>query len=195
MDYYIAETTGGNWTHGWRVGETSDTMKQAETHVITLDNAETLAPGQVSASFTQLENSNLSLEVWPPFTLEASSITFKGSLTPTKPNQNVTIYLGLSGYPWAILGTVKTKDDGTFEYTWKTNTSGVYAVRASWAGDNTFAGSTSETMNTMVIPLFIGALIAVAIIAIIIGAIAVVVSRHGRHDNLAPIEPEPPTIS
>ncbi len=190
LDYYIGETTGGNWTKGWRVGETSDIMKQATTRVISLDSAETIAPGQVSASFAKLEDSNVSLQVWPPFTLEASTVTVKGSLAPTKTNENVTIYLGVSGLPWKILKTVQTGNDGAFEYEWKTNTSGIFAVRASWTGDNTFAGSTSEPANTMVIPLFLGALIAVAIIAIIISIVAVIVSRYNRHDNTAQIKPQ-----
>lgn len=190
LDYYIGETTGGNWTKGWRVGETSHIMKQATTRVISLDSAETITPGQVSASFAKLEDSNVSLQVWPPFTLEASTVTVKGSLAPTKTNENVTIYLGVSGLPWKILKTVQTGNDGTFEYEWKTNTSGIFAVRASWTGDNTFAGSTSEPANTMVIPLFLGALIAVAIIAIIISIVAVIVSRNNRHDNTAQIKPQ-----
>jgi hypothetical protein len=194
-DYYVAETTGGNWTSGWRVGECPDITKQTSAKVITLENAEMLSPGQVSASFKKLEDSQLSLEIWPPITLDGTTVTLKGSLTPTKPNENVTIYLGVSGFPWTILGTVRTRADGTFAYTWTADTAGTYAVRAIWAGDNTFAGSTSETMSATVIPLFLGALIVVAVIAIVVAIIAVLASRHTAHDNLIPMEPEPPTLS
>jgi hypothetical protein len=195
IDYYVAETTGGNWTRGWRVGECPDITKGAEAQVLTLENAEEIAPGQVSASFKKLSDSELSLQIWPPLTLEKSTVTLKGSLTPTMPNENVTIYLGISGFPWTILSTVQTRADGSFEYTWKTNTAGVYAVRAIWAGTNTFAGSTTETMSTTVIPLLLGALIAVAIIAIIVAAIAVFAARHTKHDGLTVVEPEPPAFS
>jgi hypothetical protein len=194
-DYYIAETTGGNWTHGWKVGECPGIVKNAKAQVLTLENAEEIAPGQVSASFKKLEDSELSLEIWPPLTIEASTVTFRGALVPTKSNENVTIYLGVSGFPWTILGTAQTKADGTYEYTWKTNTTGIYAVRASWAGDNTFAGSTTEAITATVIPIFLSALIAVAIIAIIVGAVAVIASKHTRQENLVPMEPEPPTFS
>src|SRR3990170_172743 len=182
VDYYIAECTGGNWTNGWKAGECPDKMKQASAQVLTLENAEEFAPGQVSASFKTLENSKLSLEIWPPIAVEETTVTFRGSLSPTKPNENVTIYLGVSGYPWTFLSTVLTRSDGSFEYTWKTTTAGIYAVRASWAGDRTYAGSTTETMSTTVIPFILTALIAVAIISVIIGAIAVVASRHTRQD-------------
>jgi hypothetical protein len=195
IEYYITETTGGNLTYGWRVGECPTTTKQAQATIITLENDEEIAPGQVSASFKTLENSNLSLEVWPPITLEESTITLKGSLSPEKAEQNVTIYLGVEGFPWAILKTVQTRADGSYEYTWKTNTTGFYAIRASWTGDNNFAGATTEMTTAMVIPLFLGALVGIAIVAIIIGAIAVVASKNSKHSNLAPMEPEPPTFT
>jgi hypothetical protein len=192
VTYYIAETTGGNWTRGWKVGECPDIVREAKAQVLTLENAEEIAPGQVSASFKTLETSDLSLEVWPPIAIAESTVTFRGSLSPAKSDENVTLYLGVSGYPWTIISTIPTKSDGSYEFTWKTTTAGIYAVRASWAGDKTYAGSTSETMSTTVIPIFLGALIAVAIIAIIVGAIAVVASRHTHQDSLALKEPEPP---
>ena len=195
IDFYIAETTGGNWTRGWRVGECPDNMKNVDAKVLTLENVEQISPGQVSASFKKLDDSQLSLQIWPPITLEQSTVTFRGSLTPTVPNENVTIYLGISGFPWTILGTVQTRTDGTFEYTWKANTSGIYAVRASWTGTNTYAGSTTETVTTTVIPLILGALIIVAVIAVIIAVIAVFASRHTRNNSLSVAEPEPPTFA
>ncbi len=195
IDYYIAETTGGNWTRGWRVGECPDIVKEAGAQVLTLENAEEIAPGQVSASFKQLESSGISLEIWPPVAMEQSAVSFKGSIIPTKPSENITIYLGVSGFPWTILGTAQTAPDGTFEYVWKTETAGIYAVRASWAGDNTYAGTTSETMSTTVIPTFLVALIIIAVIAVIVAVIAVVASRHSTHDTLAPLEPDPPTFA
>ncbi len=195
IEYYIAETTGGNWTRGWRVGECPDIVKEAPAQVLTLENAEEIAPGQVSASFKQLESSQISIEMWPPIAMEQTSVTFKGSITPAKANENITLYLGVSGFPWNILGIAQTKSDGTFEYPWKTNTSGVYAVRASWAGDDIYAGTTSETMSAMVIPTVLVALIIVAIVAVIVAIIAVIASRHTKQDVLAPLEPEPPTFS
>jgi hypothetical protein len=192
VDYYIAECTGGNWTRGWRVGECPDIVKDAEAQVLTLENAEEIAPGQVSASFKALETSNISLEVWPPLTIADGTITFRGSLFPTKSNENVTIYLGLSGYPWAILGIVPTNSDGSFEYAWKAATAGIYAVRVSWVGDATYAGTTSETASTAVIPIALAALIAATVIAIIVAAIAVVALKHKKPPDSNLREPAPP---
>lgn len=195
LDYYIAETTGGNWTRGWRVGECPDISKQTNAKIISLENAEKISPGQISASFEKLEDSQLSMEIWPPIAIEDTTVTLKGSLTPTKPNENVTIYLGISGFPWTILGTTQTKPDGTFAYTWKADTAGMYAVRASWTGDNTFAGSTSQTISATVIPMILGVLIIVAVIAIVVAIIAFFASRHTKQDYIVPAEPQPPTIS
>jgi len=195
VDYYIAETTGGNWTRGWRVGECPDNVKEAEAKVLTLENAEEIAPGQVSASFTKLENSDLSLEIWPPIAMEQGTLTFRGLLAPMRQNQNVTIYLGISGRPWIILGTVQTKVDGSYAYVWKTTSAGIYAVRASWAGDATFAGSTTSALSTIVVPLLLGLLAIIAIIVIAVGVIAAVASWHSKPDSVALREPEPPIIS
>jgi hypothetical protein len=194
MDYYIAECTGGNWTRGWRVGECPDIVKDAEAQVLTLENAEEIAPGQVSASFKRLETSNISLNVWPPLTIADGTVTLSGSLSPNKSNENVTIYLGLSGYPWSILSIVPTKSDGSFEYTWKAATAGIYAVRVSWVGDTTYAGTTSETASTTVIPIALAAMIAVAVIAIIVAAIVVLASKYKKPDDSILREPGPPAF-
>lgn len=194
-DYYIAETTGGNWTRGWRVGECPDNVKGVEAKVLTLENAELIAPGQVSASFTKLEDSDISLEIWPSFAFEQGTVTLRGSLVPMGQDQNVTIYLGVSGRPWTILGTAQTRADGSYEYVWKTTVPGVYGVRASWAGDSTFAGSSTSTLSAFVVPLLLGALILVSIIVVVIGVIAAVASRHSKSSRGALGEPEPSVIS
>jgi hypothetical protein len=195
VEYYIAETTGGNWTNGWRVGECPDNMKAAETTILTLENDEEISPGQVSASFKKLADTTLTLNIGLPIAIEQTTVTIKGSITPKVANQNVTLYLGISGFPWTTLCTVQTRADGTFEYAWKPDTTGMYALRASWTGTNTYAGSTTETMSTMVIPFLLAALIAVSIIAVVVAAIAVVASRHNKQNKLTAIEPQPPTLS
>ena len=44
--YYVAETTGGNWENGWRVGECPEILRKAEAKVIPLTNYEESAPGR-----------------------------------------------------------------------------------------------------------------------------------------------------
>lgn len=192
--YYIAECTGGNWTTGWRVGECPENLRSATAQILTLKNAEQVAPGQVSASFTKLEDSDLSLGISPPFTIENSIITIRGSLSPNRPGENITIYLGINGQPWTVLGKAVTQQDGSFGLTWKGETPGIYGIRASWAGDKTYAGATSGTANTMILPLFLTLLVVIAVVATIAGAIAVAASKHTSRTDLELIEPQPPGL-
>jgi hypothetical protein len=190
--YYVAECTGGNWTYGWRVGECPSNLKEASAQVITLENSEEVSPGQVSASFAALEPSAISLEISPFITFQESTIAFRGQLTPTKPDENVTIYVGASGSPWTVIGTVVTQTDGRFEYVWNTETAGIYAVRASWSGDDSYTGAISLTKNAVVIPLFLVALIAVVVVAAVIGALAVFALKRAKQKSLEPEELQPP---
>jgi len=194
ITYYMAEATGGNLTYGWRVGESPDNLKKAKIQVLTLENAEEIAPGQVSASFITLESSDISLEISPAIALEDSVITFQGQITPIISSQNVTIYLGISGSPWKVLATTATQPDGSFSYTWQTTFEGVYAVRASWNGDETYAGSVSATQNGTIIPMFLTALIGLVVLATVVGVAAVLFSKHSRHETLEPQEPQPLTF-
>ena len=192
--YYIAECTGGNWTTGWRVGECPENLRSASAQVLALDKAETIAPGQVSASFEELENSDLRIEVSPSLTIENGVVTIRGSLTPSIPNENITIYLAANGQQWTVLGKAMTQQDGTFGYYWNGETAGIFGIRASWAGDNIYAGSTSRTTNAVILPIFLTLLVIAAVSAIVVGTIAVAASKHSSQTDLEPIEPQPPAL-
>jgi hypothetical protein len=191
VTYYVAECTGGNWTYGWRVGECPSNLKEASAQVITLENSEEVSPGQVSASFAALKPSTISLEISPSITLQENPIAFRGQLTPTKPDENVTIYVGASGSPWTVLGTAVTQSDGRFEYIWNTETAGIYSIRASWSGDDSYMGAISLTKNATVIPLFLVALIAVAVAAAGIAALAIFALKRAKQKSLEPEELQP----
>ena len=193
--YYIAECTGGNLTYGWRVGECPDSLKDVKAQILTLENAEEIAPGQVSASFTTLEPSEISLEISPAIAFEDGVITFQGYIIPSIPYQNVTIYLGISGYPWKVLGTTATLADGSFVYTWKTTLNGFYAVRASWNGDEIYSGSVSMTQNGTVIPIILTALIGLAILSTALGVLAILLMRRMGNKNPELREPHSSTFS
>ena len=183
--YYVAESTGGNWKDGWRVGECPTNLKQVSAEILTLENAEQMAPGQVSASFTTLEPSTLSLEIAPSLSLQNNAITIYGQLAPELPNENVTLYASINNSPWTVIGSTLTQPDGQFEYVWTTGTAGSHSIRASWSGNELYTGAISPTRGATVIPLFLGALVGVAVLAAVIGAIAVLMARHTQ---------QPPTI-
>ncbi len=194
LPYYIAECTGGNWTTGWRVGECPENLRSATAQILKLSNAELVSPGQVSASFAKLEDSELLLEVSPTFTIEKNSIVIRGTLTPNKPDENITIYLGINGQPWQVLGKATTLQDGSFEYAWKSGTPGMYGIRASWGGDKTYAGSISHTINAAILPLFLTLLVVGAVAAVVIGLIVIMALRHTSQSGLEPREPQVPSL-
>lgn len=189
--YYVAECTGGNWKDGWRVGECPTDLKQVSAEVVTLENAEELTPGQVSASFTALEPSALSLEVSPSISIQNGAITILGQLAPTMLNENVTLYASINSSPWTVIGTTVTQSGGRFEYVWTGETAGLYAIRAAWSGNELYTGAISSTKSATVIPLFLTALIGVAVIAAVIGAVAVLMAKHTQQQSLEPPEPQP----
>jgi len=188
--YYVAECTGGNWKDGWRVGECPTDLKQVSAEVITLENAEEMAPGQVSASFTALEPSTLSLEVSPSIVIQNGAIIIHGQLAPTMLNENVTLYASINSSPWTVIATTATQSDGRFEYIWKAETAGSYAIRAAWSGNELYTGAISSTKSATVIPLFLTALIGVAVLAAVIGAVAVLMAKHTQQQSLEPPEPQ-----
>ena len=189
--YYVAECTGGNWREGWRVGECPPDLKEISAEVITLEDAEQMAPGQVSASFSSMEPSALSLEVSPIISIQNSAIIFAGQLAPEMSNENVTLYAKINSATWTVIGTAITQQDGSFEYVWTADVAGSHAIRAGWSGNELYTGAMSSAKNATVLPLFLTALIGVAVIAAIIGVVAMLVAKHGQQQYLEPPEPQP----
>lgn len=68
----MAETTGGNWENGWRVGECADEFKKASARIITLENAEQLSPGQISSSYSLLASSSITLGLSSTLVIQGS---------------------------------------------------------------------------------------------------------------------------
>jgi hypothetical protein len=188
--YYVAECTGGNWREGWRVGECPPDLKQVSAEVVTLEDAEQMAPGQVSASFTSMEPSTLSLEVSPIISIQNNVIVLAGKLAPKMANENVTLYAKINSITWTVIGIAVTQQDGSFEYVWTADVAGSYAIRAGWSGNQLYTGAMSTAKNATVLPLFLTALIGLAVIAAIIGAVALLITKHGQQ-SIELNEPQP----
>jgi hypothetical protein len=189
--YYVAECTGGNWKAGWRVGECPPDLKQISAEIVTLEDAEQVAPGQVSASFTAMEPSALSLEVSPIISIQNGAIVIGGQLAPEMANENITLYAQINSSPWTVIGTALTQSDGRFEYVWMAEVAGSHAIRAGWLGNDSYTGAMSSTKSATVIPLFLTALIGMTVIAAAIGAVAVLLARRTQHQSLKQPEPQP----
>ena len=151
--YYVAECTGDDWRHGWRVGECPDILQEASARIITLEDCEQTAPGQVSSSYGALNASSLSLAVSTRFVIGGSAVTVSGSISPALSEKNVTLYISSSGSSSSVLVTVVTDSYGRYSYTWRPSSLGIHSMRASWSGDADYAGADSGVCTLIVIPL------------------------------------------
>ena len=151
--YYVAECTGDDWRHGWRVGECPDLLQEASARIITLEDCEQSSPGQVSSSYGALGASSLSLAVSTRFVITRSAVTISGSISPALSGKNITLYVSSSGSPLSMLVTVVTDSDGRYSYTWRPSSAGIYSIRASWSGDADYAGADSGICTLIGVPL------------------------------------------
>lgn len=187
--YYVAETTGGNWETGWRVGEGPDSLDGTSAQVITLEDSEQVSPGQVSSSFSALATSSIILSLSSTVMIEGSSLRIGGLISPVSVGRPVTIYVrsANSNSSWAVLGTVSCDSNGRYSYEWKPESSGLYHIRASLSGDADHAGADSSVASVRVISsslIFLGIAIAVLVAA---AAVLFAVSRRVGKINEYPI--------
>ena len=193
--YYVAEATSSNWREGWRVGECPDDLKNASATIVTLEKTEGLAPGQVSASFKKLEPTTLEVNISPSFIIEGNTITLQGQINPALPNQNITFYESLGSSPWTVLGTAATYADGQFNYNWKSAVTGELQIRASWIGNDQYAGTISPAKSTMILPFYIVTLITLAIGAIVACAVIYAIANRRKPRVTSLRVPENPETS
>lgn len=190
--YYIAEGTGDNWKNGWRVGECPDDLRYASPTVITLENCETWASGQVSASYKTLKSSAISLTISSTSVIQGSTVTLSGQLSPPLQNKKVTIYIKVNNLPWTVLDAVTIDSNGRFACVWNTDVAGMCYIRASWSGDNDYAGADSPIQNVIVLSIFFILLLAITAILVCVGTAVFLISRRSQQEVQEPQPPEAP---
>ena len=189
--YYVAECTGDNWKNGWRVGECPDNLKDAPVQVITLEDCEQWAPGQVSASYKTLVSSSMSLIISSKYVIQGSTIAISGQLSPSLQNETITIYVKINNLPWAALDVVTTDSNGGFTYICNVQTAGAHYVRAGWSGNGDYAGADSPIQNVIVLSIFFIFLLVATILLLCVGAVIFFMSRRSQQQLQ---EPQPPEI-
>lgn len=189
--YYVGECTGGDWKDGWRVGECPDDLSHASPQVITLEDCEGWAPGQVSASYETLESSAVSLKVSSTYVVQGGTVSVSGRLSPVLENETVTVYVKVNNFRWGVLGTVATGSDGRFVYVWNSDVAGVYYIRVSWSGDDDYAGADSPICQVMVLSVFFIFLLIITLVLVCVGTVVFLMSRRSRQEVE---EPQPPEI-
>ncbi|MCS7124106.1 MAG: Ig-like domain-containing protein [Candidatus Bathyarchaeota archaeon] len=190
--YYVAECTGGNWMEGWRVGECPEDLWQAECQIVSLEDCEKWAPGQVSASYKTLQPSAISLTLSSILVIHGSALTISGQLSPKLQNKAVAIYFRMGGSPWKALTIVKTDSEGKFSWTWIANETGVCQFKASWSGDDDYAGASSPTITVSVMSKFFLTIFITTVALVCMGLVIFLMATLG-HRSVE--EPELPRIT
>ncbi len=185
--YYVAETTGGNWESGWRVGEFPDSLEGVSAQIITLEDAEQVSPGQVSSSFSGLTNSSITLSLSSGFVIEGSSVEVSGLVSPISANGVATIYVRSDNSSWVVLRIVSCDSGGAYSYDWKPASSGLYFVRASWSGDADYAGADSSVGSVRVVSSGLVMLGIVCVVLVAAAAVVYAVSRRVGRVNEYPV--------
>ena len=173
--YYVAETTGGKWEKGWRVGECPDILQRATAKIIPLINHEVTAPGQVSSSYTLPDSSSIYMSLSTNFIVSQDILEIKGALSPSLAGENITLYVSSLGSPLTSIATVVTDNNGQYVHTWNSPPGGIYSVRSNWSGDDDYSGADSNIFRLVVVPfelLMVGAILILFVSILIIVTVA-----------------------
>jgi len=180
--YYVAETTGGNWETGWRVGECPEILERASAQVIPLTNYEVSAPARVSSGYTVPDTSEIFMALSTNFAVSQNKVEISGSLSPAIAGENVTLYISSLGSALSSLATVRTDGNGNYVYSWESPQGGIYSLRANWSGDENYSGADSTTFSLVVIPpvfLILGG-------GLIFGLVVLIIVMRGRKSASIP---------
>jgi hypothetical protein len=180
--YYMAECTGGNPENGWRVGECPPELQGAQVSVIELDNSEQTAPGQVYSSFDALVPSSITLSTATKFIIEGSSVTLHGQVSIPNQSGNVTLFLARQD-DWSVIDKSTISPDGTFQFSLSPIVWGQTLMRASWAGNELYAGAESKIISVFVIPKIV--IFAGIGVIVLVALYVLVVLKTRNHRNTA----------
>jgi hypothetical protein len=173
--YYVAETTGGKWETGWRVGECPERLQWALAKVIPLDNYEKDAPQQVSSSYSIPDSSELQMSLSTSFAVTQKDVEINGTLSPSLAGETVTLYVSALGSPVTLLATVVTDSNAEYSYNWHSPPSGLYSIIAKWSGDDDYNSAASSTFRLLVMPselLMIGIILILLIVLLLAVSLA-----------------------
>ena len=191
VSYYVAESTGGKWRQGWRVGEIPSEYQNATFQLIVPTNMEQTSIGQVAATLRELDPSTLTLYVSSPLILQNSELVISGQILPQAPTENVTLRGRTNSGGWYDIATVETGSDGSFSYNWLPSQGGFIEVQASWAGNRQLNGASSALGNVVLVPFFVVMLVLVAVLLVVFVSLAVVIMRRKRKTSPVISPPEP----
>jgi hypothetical protein len=151
--------------------------------------------GQVSANIRELDPSILTLQISPSIMLENTNVTVSGQILPQTANENVTLQAKINNGGWTTIANVTTQANGRFKYSWVPASGGMAAVQASWLGNRQYNGATSAQASVVILPIYIAALIAALVSAVLILVLVLVKTRHRKPEPIQTTATAPPPIS
>lgn len=98
-----------------------------------------------------LTNAHLTCDTMPSMVTLGEHVVIRGDTNPVQPGVDVTLQQQTNN-GWTELDSVSTNASGQYEYVWTPPTSGVYHVRASITGDETYNASLSIMRSVTVSP-------------------------------------------
>ncbi len=194
VPYYVGECTGSSWRDSWRVGEAPSEFQNVSVQVIPLQDEEQSYVGQVSASLKALDPSTINMQTSTSLMLEGNKIIINGQIVPQSLNENVTLQAKINGPGWTTIGTVPTRADGRFQYTW-TPPAGSVTIRANWLGNGQNNGAKSAEAGVTILPLAVVLLVLIAAAGIAIVALLFAVLVRTKKKSLASQEGTQPENS
>ena len=123
---------------------------------------------------------HFALQVSPSIMLGSNNVTISGQILPQTANENVTLQAKINSNSWTTIATVQTQADGRFQYIWASPTDGSVPIQASWLGNRQYNGATSTQTNVIVLPLFMVALIAALVFAVVVFVLVVIKTRRRK---------------
>jgi len=97
----------------------------------------------------------------------------------------------VNNLPWSELGTATTDSSGQFKFVWDAVAAGINSVRASWSGNDEYAGTDSPVQTVTVLSLFFVSLLSITIVLVCLGSAIFLLSRRS---NREPTGWQPPEI-
>ena len=111
---------------------------------------DTESSGCVIQAATWRVPSSITCTASPSSIAVGESVTISGVVNPAR-SAEVMIEVSVDGGDtWASLITVTSNVDGTYEYIWRPGESGSYRVKASWSGDSSYLGASSNIVTVLV---------------------------------------------
>jgi len=111
---------------------------------------DTESSGCVIQATTWRVPSSISCTASPLNIAVGESVTISGVINPAR-SAEVMIEASVDGGDtWALLTTVTSNADGTYEYLWSPGEGGSYSIKASWSGDSNYLGATSNAVTVLV---------------------------------------------